>query len=273
MDKKRRSFIVGLAQATAVSAVGGTLAAGFIEENKDKPLTLRPPGALDEKEFMKTCIRCGLCVDACKTRDNIPVLDGDKKVTLELSKAGDEAPLGTPFFIARTNPCYMCEDIPCMYACPTGALTPEKCKNDKGEVAIDYAKMGVAVIDPSSCIAYWGLQCTACYRACPELDKAITIKWTRNKRTGKHAYRIPIVHEDACTGCGMCEEACVTEKAAIQIFPREVILGKAGDRYVKGWDSQDQQRVKNASTTTTTHTGRSQKSALDNLNGGIKWDE
>jgi len=273
MDKKRRSFLVGLAQAGAVSSVGGTLALGFIEENKNQPLTLRPPGALDEEQFLKTCIRCGLCVNACKTRENVPIIDGEKKVTLKLATAGDKAPLGTPFFIASEVPCYMCEDIPCMYACPTGALTPEKCQNDKKEVAIDYAKMGVAVIDPSSCIAYWGLQCTACYRACPELDKAISIKWTKNKRTGKHAYRIPIVHEDACTGCGMCEEACVTEKPAIKIFPREVVLGKAGDRYVKGWDEKDQQRVKNASTETTTQTGRSKKSAVDNLNMGVSWDD
>ena len=273
MDKKRRSFLVGMAQAVAVSTAGGSVVAGFVEENKDKPLTLRPPGALEESEFLKTCIRCGLCVDACKTRENLPVIDGKKRITLELATAGDNAPMGTPFFIARTNPCYMCEDIPCMYICPTGALTPERCQNEKQEVAIDYAKMGTAVIDPSSCIAFWGLQCTACYRACPEIDKAITIEWRKNKRTGKHAYRIPIVHEEACTGCGMCEEACVTEKAAIKIFPREVVLGKAGDRYVKGWDAKDQQRVKNASTKTETKTGRSKKSAIDNLNEGVSWDD
>jgi len=105
------------------------------------------------------------------------------------------------------------------------------------------------------------------------MDKAITIEWRQNKRTGKHAYRIPIVHEDACTGCGMCEQACVTEVAAIKIFPREVVLGKAGDRYVKGWDTKDQERVKDASTDTKTVTGRSKKSAIDNLNEGIKWDQ
>jgi len=269
----RRSFIVGLAQATAFSTIGGSLVAGYVSEQKDKPLTLRPPGALEENDFLKTCIRCGLCVDACKTRENVPIIAGEKKVTLKLANIGDDAPMGTPFFIARDVPCYMCEDIPCMYACPTEALSPDRCKNDKGEVAIDYAKMGVAVIDPSSCIAFWGLQCTACYRACPEIDKAISIEWKRNKRTGKHAYRIPIIHQDACTGCGMCEEACVTEKPAIKIFPREVVLGKAGDRYVKGWDSKDQMRVKNASTDTTTHTGRTKKDVLNYLNKGIKWDE
>jgi ferredoxin-type protein NapG len=63
----------------------------------------------------------------------------------------------------------------------------------------------------------------------------------------------------------------VTEKSAIKIFPREVFLGKAGARYVKGWDKKDQQRVKNASTNTTTETGRSRKSAIDNLNQGVSW--
>jgi ferredoxin-type protein NapG len=78
MDKNRRSFIVGLAQAASLSAVGGTAVAGFVKDNRDKPLALRPPGAIEEKEFLKTCIRCGLCVEACNTRENIPIIDGKK---------------------------------------------------------------------------------------------------------------------------------------------------------------------------------------------------
>ncbi len=268
---QRRDFLKGVIQLSAAATAAGAVVSGFAEENKKNPLMLRPPGALPEEEFIKTCIRCGLCVEACKNRDNKMVLNGKEIDTLFLAAPKDDAPIGTPFFIARTGPCFMCDDIPCMYACPTGALTPKECQNDKGEVAIDYAKMGVAVIDPSSCIAFWGLQCTACYRACPEIDKAITIEWKQNKRTGKHAYRIPIVHEDFCTGCGMCEEACVTEKAAIKIFPREVFLGKVGDRYVKGWSKKDQQRVKNASTKTTTKTPWSTKNPLNNLNEGVNW--
>jgi len=268
----RRNFLINIIQISAAATAAGTIISAFAKENTKNPLTLRPPGALDEKEFLKTCIRCGLCVEACNNRENQVIIDNKKITTLKLAAPGDNAAIGTPYFIAREGPCFMCDDIPCMYACPTGALTEDKCKNEKGEVAIDYAKMGVAVIDPSSCIAFWGLQCTACYRACPELDKAIKIEWKKNERTGKHAYRIPVVDEKYCTGCGMCEMACVTEVAAIKIFPREVVLGKAGDRYIKSWDKKDEKRLQNASTNTKTETGRSQKSAIDSLNEGISWE-
>jgi ferredoxin-type protein NapG len=272
MDNNRRNFLTSIFQLSATAVVAGSITAAFVEEDKNKPLTLRPPGALKEEDFMKTCIRCGLCVEACKNRENKIVIDGKEIETLKLAAPGDNAPIGTPYFIAREGPCFMCDEIPCMYACPTGALTPKMCEDDKGNVSIDNAKMGVAVIDPSSCIAFWGLQCTACYRACPELDKAITIEWKKNERTGKHAYRIPVVHIEACTGCGMCEMACVTEKPAIKVFPRDVFLGKPGDRYVKGWDKKDEERVKNASTKTTTKTGRSKENPIDNLNQGVSWE-
>jgi len=52
---------------------------------------------------------------------------------------------------------------------------------------IKMMKMGVAVVDVHSCIAFWGLQCDACYRACPLLDEAIKLVYNRNSRTGKHA--------------------------------------------------------------------------------------
>ena len=52
MDKNRRSFLVGLAQAASLSALGATAVAGFVKDNKDKPLSLRPPGALEDDEFL-----------------------------------------------------------------------------------------------------------------------------------------------------------------------------------------------------------------------------
>jgi ferredoxin-type protein NapG len=130
---------------------------------------------------------------------------------------------------------------------------------------INVARMGLAVVDESSCIATWGIQCDACYRACPLLGQAITIEYTRNARTGKHAFLKPVVHANQCTGCGMCEHACVTEIAAIHILPRALAMGKAGDHYIKGWDPSDEKRLEGAKIEVT-KTKMSEKSVLDTLN-------
>jgi ferredoxin-type protein NapG len=213
---------------------------------------LRPPGALKEEDFLKTCIKCGLCVEACPYD------------TLLLAKPGDNKPLGTPYFTPRDIPCYMCPDIPCVPVCPTGALD-ESSVTTNGELDINIADMGLAVIDDESCIAFWGIQCDACYRACPLLGEAITVEYARNDRTGKHAFLRPVVHADVCTGCGLCEKACVTEKAAIFVLPREVAMGKAGAHYIKGWDKDDEKRLEKASQVKT-KTKINENSAIDSLN-------
>jgi len=72
-----------------------------------------------------------------------------------------------------------------------------------------------------------------------------------------------------CTGCGLCEKACVTEKASIFVLPREVALGHAGDYYIKGWDKADESRLENATSKITT-TERSKNKAVDTLNSGLE---
>ena len=79
----------------------------------------------------------------------------------------------------------------------------------------------------------------------------------------------PVVHSDVCTGCGLCEKACVTEKASIFVLPREVALGRAGDYYIKGWDKNDEKRLENAKSIITT-TERSKNKAVDTLNSGLE---
>ncbi len=75
-----------------------------------------------------------------------------------------------------------------------------------------------------------------------------------------------------CTGCGMCEQACVTEKAAIFVLPRKIALGKADDHYVKGWDKKDQERVADrVKSDVTTHGERSKKNPEDYLNMGVEY--
>jgi ferredoxin-type protein NapG len=254
----RRRFILNMARGIGLATMGGFIWSAYVDEVTASQLLLRPPGAIKEEDFLKTCIKCGLCVEACPYD------------TLLLAKPGDNKPLGTPYFVPRSVPCYMCPDIPCVPVCPTGALDEASVTTD-GKLDINIADMGLAVVDSESCIAFWGIQCDACYRACPILGKAITIEYQKNERTGKHAFMKPIVHADACTGCGLCERACVTEKPAIFVLPRETAMGKAGDYYIKGWDKEDEKRLKNAGEIKTT-TNLSKQKASDKLNGDFLED-
>ena len=278
-DKKpkiseRRRFFTLLAQNAGLGVMGGLLWTGYAAKAKSAPLTLRPPAALKEEDFLRTCIKCGLCAEACLNRpSNIDKETGrPRQQTLKMAKAEDDVTIGTPFFKPRDVPCYMCEDIPCVPVCPTEALDSLLVTNKENELDPNMMDMGIAVVDPNSCIAFWGIQCDACYRACPLLDVAIKLEYGRNERTGKHALLKPVVVMNACTGCGLCEQACVTEKAAIFVQPREVALGRPGDHYVKGWDKKDQQRVGNRTEVdVTTHTKRSEKKPQDYLNMGVEY--
>jgi len=182
---------------------------------------IRPPGARDEEDFLGACIRCGLCVRDCPYN------------TLQLAAPGAPLATGTPYFLARQVPCEMCEDIPCVKACPTGALDPTL-------TDIDDARMGVAVlIDQENCLNYQGLRCDVCYRICPVINKAITLERQHNARSGKHALFIPTVHSEHCTGCGKCEKACVLEQAAIKVLPMHLARGELGQHYRWGWEEKE----------------------------------
>jgi len=273
-DNNRRKFMATTLQSVGLTALGGLLWSGYSDEVKASPLVLRPPGALPEEDFLKACIKCGLCAEACVNRDsNVDKETGEQRPgTLKMAKGGDHRLIGTPFFIPTEVPCYMCDDIPCVPVCPSEALDMESLLNEKKELDINKATMGLAVVHKESCIAFWGLQCDACYRACPLLDEAITLDYQKNERTGKHAFLLPVVHSDACTGCGLCEKACVTEKPAIFVLPREYAMGRAGDHYVKGWDKNDQQRAGNRKAEDIeTHTKRSEKAPADYLNRKIEY--
>ena len=255
---ERRDFLLKAFKGLGLAATGGLAWGAYIEESRSAPLILRPPGALPEKEFLASCIKCGMCVEACPYD------------ALTLAAPGDNKPIGTPYYTPRTNPCYMCKDIPCVPACPTESLNEylvsEKDENGELKLNINLAKMGLAVIDRETCIAYSGIQCDACYRACPLIDKAITTEYTRNIRTGKHAMLAPVVHSKACTGCGRCETACITKKASIFVLPIEIATGEPSERYIKGWDERDEERMKDVTEEVTTETPRSDKSAVDYLN-------
>jgi ferredoxin-type protein NapG len=217
----RRRFLGGMLKTASCVGLAGLGMALYANRSAALPATaIRPPGALPENDFAGACIRCGLCVRDCPYD------------TLRLARPSDEVATGTPYFVARDVPCEMCEDIPCIAACPTGAL-------DHSLQDINDARMGLAVlIDQESCIAFQGLRCEVCFNICPIRGNAITLELQHNPRSGKHARFIPIVHSDACTGCGLCEKACILEEAAIKVFPVRLAKGNLGAHYRLGWEQK-----------------------------------
>ena len=218
----RRRFLTDAARVTGAAVLVGLGLALYARRAHPLPAdAIRPPGALPEEKFVGACVRCGLCVRDCPYN------------TLDLARLGDGPATGTPYFIARRVPCEMCEDIPCVKACPTGAL-------DHQLTDITQARMGIAVlVDQENCLNFLGLRCDVCYRVCPLIDKAITLETQHNTRSTKHAMFLPTVWASACTGCGKCEKSCVLEEAAIKVLPASLARGRAGEHYQLGWEEKD----------------------------------
>jgi len=218
---ERREFML---DAAKMACGAGMLGLGLGLYGKQAralpPGAIRPPGALKEDDFLGACVRCGLCVRDCPYD------------ILSLASPGHEVATGTPFFAARAKPCEMCEDIPCVKACPTGALDPSL-------TDIANARMGLAVlVDHETCLNFLGLRCDVCYRVCPLIDKAITLELQHNERTSKHTRFLPTVHSDRCTGCGKCEASCVLEVSAIKVYPVALAKGEPGSHYRIGWEEK-----------------------------------
>lgn len=218
----RRKFLTKIAGTACGVGLFGLGLGLYSQQSSALPAwAIRPPGALDEKDFLSACIRCGLCVRDCPFD------------TLKLAELGEQVANGTPYFVARDIPCEMCDDIPCVVACPTGAL-------DHSLTNIDDARMGLAVLsDQETCIAFQGLRCEVCFNVCPVRGKAITLDYLHNQRSGSHAMFIPKVHSEHCTGCGKCEQACILEEAAIKVMPLNLAKGELGQHYRLGWEEKE----------------------------------
>ncbi len=192
----RREFLSkALGHASRV-LLGGAVVATFVHlQGAETPPAgtrgrlgiVRPPGSLDEQAFLGACIRCTRCADACEAR------------CIELF--GPEAGVmhGTPYIVPAERACTLC--LSCGEACPTGAIEKLSKRED--------ARMGVAVVDERLCVSHNGTGvCGACHTACPLRERAIT----QNLRNA------PVVHRDACVGCGLCEEVCIVrDRRAIQV--------------------------------------------------------
>jgi len=178
--------------------IGGAVLAGGALASIPRPAAarLRPPGALDEKDFIRRCIRCLRCVDVCPPG----AIRFDSSAALGNSD--------TPYIEARRRPCTLC--MRCTGVCPSGALGPIDADLPAIQAKV---RMGLPVLDREACIAWRESgECRACYYVCPYAGSAVRLDARQ---------LAPVFDRDSCVGCGQCEEACPGSALAIRILPRD----------------------------------------------------
>ena len=196
----RRKALVAV--AAGLAAVPLLRATAVLARNRTERL-IRPPGALDETDFLSRCIRCGECMRVCPN-------DSLQPAFTEAGLDGLWSPVVTQKIGYCEPGCVLCSEI-----CPTGAiqeLTPHR----KGWVAGDGGpaapvRLGTAVYDRGICLPWAKVtDCVVCVEWCPVAPKAIYVEDASVIDTeGKtRMLKQPHVDINRCVGCGACEYAC-----------------------------------------------------------------
>ena len=186
---------VGRSVGLHMSGGGGVARSGVPLAGEGARHFLRPPGALEESAFAQTCSRCGDCVRVCPAQC----------IVIDEAVAG-----GLPHIEPRRSPCVVCDELSCMKACPTGALTLVE--------SAEHIQMGSAQIDHTRCLRNTpgekdatamgtdgqAQPCRLCVDDCPLGSTAIGID--------EHS-RVEV--RPGCVGCGVCERVCPTQPASV----------------------------------------------------------
>jgi len=220
--KERRAFL----KYSSLGFFG--VCAGVLGASEKSTNRLRPPGAANGRDFLALCIKCGQCLQSCPYH------------SIKLDGISSLLGIGTPYIDARERGCYLCPSLPCILACPTGALeqTTEKPEDVKMGIAVFISRdrcLGVLKKKvPKSALKrvrspeneqersiahklkkFEGEECTICADMCPHPEPLSAIEMARDKNGGKY----PLV-KAGCVGCGVCEELCPAADSAIIIRPK-----------------------------------------------------
>jgi polyferredoxin len=215
-DTGRRTAIATAAAGAAV--IPAARVADALDANYDHRV-IRPPGAVEEREFLERCIRCAECMKVCPNNALHPAF----------FEAGIEG-IWTPILIARIgyceHSCVLCGDV-----CPTGAIQKitEEQKMGIGQKPIS---IGTAFYDIGRCLPWsMSVPCIVCEEFCPTSPKAIWVEEVDVPKrepvaqqdgkepamTSVHVQR-PHVDPSLCIGCGACEKVCpVQDKPAVYV--------------------------------------------------------
>ncbi|HJW24738.1 MAG TPA: 4Fe-4S dicluster domain-containing protein [Rhodocyclaceae bacterium] len=225
-QKARRKFLrsVGLA-----GGVIGLSLLGYIPTTGATGIRLRPPGALDEDDFLASCIKCGQCVQVCPVQ------------AIHLADITDGFGLGVPYIDAREQACdFSCDAVQCVLACPTGALTYKKPssmdvregarlaaapilkakENDPENTLNLKERIGVArLARPEACLAIHGkgFQGPARGTAFKGRMRYMDVDRWKPIQIADHPYDLPL--------CDLCVRECPV-KGAIELRPIKGMDGK-----------------------------------------------
>jgi len=212
-DLGRRKTITGLAAgAAAVPLMRANTGLGKGRHD----CLLRPPGAIDEAEFLSRCIRCGECMKVCPNNSLHPTLD----------QAGIEG-LWTPMLVPRIGYCEPSCTL-CSEACPTGAIWPITPREKGWVVGIGSrdavsqpVRLGTAFYDRGRCLPWAeATECIVCEEWCPVSPKAIYVEEAEvvDSASRTKVLKQPRVDPSRCVGCGACEYACpLQERPAVYV--------------------------------------------------------